>query len=205
MLSGFSNELCSVIAAATPSSGRRRSEGDVTLRRQRDAEREGSAGDAGEIDDRSGASLPASSSLNLKQTPFGRQLRSLSGSKLQEAEASAEKAAAAAAAGGDVPVDTAGALASSALVEAPVMASLEGTSSGIRQPANVEAILAAGIQDISNSLVEDFSLNDMLRIILETMFLRHSFWWYPGIKNAKVNIIAAARLADAAVVKPPRR
>ena len=78
--------------------------------------------------------------LNLKQTPFGRQLRSLSGSKLQEAEASAEKAAAAAAAGGDVPVDTAGALASSALVEAPVMASLEGTSSGIRQPANVEAI-----------------------------------------------------------------
>ena len=31
-------------------------------------------------------------------------------------------------------------------------------------------VLAAGIQDISNSLVDDFSLNDILRITLETMY-----------------------------------
>jgi serine/threonine protein kinase len=36
--------------------------------------------------------------------------------------------------------------------------------------ADAQAILAAGIQDISSSLVEDFSLNDILRIILETMY-----------------------------------
>ena len=35
---------------------------------------------------------------------------------------------------------------------------------------DAQAILAAGIQDISSSLVEDFSLNDVLRIILETMY-----------------------------------
>jgi serine/threonine protein kinase len=38
------------------------------------------------------------------------------------------------------------------------------------QPPDAQAILAAGIQDISNSLVDDFSLNDLLRIIVETMY-----------------------------------
>jgi hypothetical protein len=37
------------------------------------------------------------------------------------------------------------------------------------------AILAAGIQDISNSLVEGCSLNDILRMILETMYRGMSF------------------------------
>lgn len=37
-------------------------------------------------------------------------------------------------------------------------------------PEDAQATLAAGIQDISNSLVDDFSLNDVLRIILETMY-----------------------------------
>ncbi len=42
-------------------------------------------------------------------------------------------------------------------------------------PFDVEAILAAGIQDISNTLVEDFKLNDVLRIILETMYRAKGF------------------------------
>lgn len=33
----------------------------------------------------------------------------------------------------------------------------------------------AGIQDISNTLVEDFKLNDVLRIILETMYRAKGF------------------------------
>lgn len=37
-------------------------------------------------------------------------------------------------------------------------------------PDAAQSILAAGIQDISNSLVDDFSLNDVLRITLETMY-----------------------------------
>ena len=42
-------------------------------------------------------------------------------------------------------------------------------------PPDAEAILAAGIQDISNTLVEDFKLNDVLRIILETMYRAKGF------------------------------
>lgn len=41
--------------------------------------------------------------------------------------------------------------------------------------ANAEAILMAGIQDISNTLVEDFKLNDVLRIILETLYRAKGF------------------------------
>ncbi|KYC29165.1 Protein kinase:GAF [Sterolibacterium denitrificans] len=41
--------------------------------------------------------------------------------------------------------------------------------------SDVQAMLTAGIQDISNSLVDDFSLNDILRIILETMYRAMGF------------------------------
>lgn len=36
--------------------------------------------------------------------------------------------------------------------------------------ADAQTVLAAGIQDISNTMVDDFRLNDVLRIILETMY-----------------------------------
>ncbi|MEO8805530.1 MAG: protein kinase [Burkholderiaceae bacterium] len=42
-----------------------------------------------------------------------------------------------------------------------------------REPTTLEnasEVLAAGIQDITNTMVEDFKLNDVLRMILETMF-----------------------------------
>jgi hypothetical protein len=42
-------------------------------------------------------------------------------------------------------------------------------------PDAAQDILAAGIQDISNSLVDDFSLNDVLRITLETMYRAMGF------------------------------
>lgn len=40
---------------------------------------------------------------------------------------------------------------------------------------DAQAILTAGIQDISNSLVEEVALNDILRIILETMYRAMGF------------------------------
>jgi GAF domain-containing protein len=40
---------------------------------------------------------------------------------------------------------------------------------------DAQAILTAGIQDISNTLVDGFKLNDILRIILETMFRAMGF------------------------------
>lgn len=54
------------------------------------------------------------------------------------------------------------------LVGEPVLAPDDGDEAAVRD--NAESVLTAGIQDISNSLVEDFSLNDVLRIILETMY-----------------------------------
>jgi eukaryotic-like serine/threonine-protein kinase len=40
---------------------------------------------------------------------------------------------------------------------------------------DAQTVLAAGIQDISNSLVDDFTLNDILRIVLETMYRAMGF------------------------------
>ncbi|WP_137938705.1 serine/threonine protein kinase [Chitinivorax sp. B] len=40
----------------------------------------------------------------------------------------------------------------------------------VPQEQDAKAILLAGIQDITNSLVEQYNLNDLLRIILETMY-----------------------------------
>lgn len=53
----------------------------------------------------------------------------------------------------------------------------ETATHGGEAPAavDVQAMLTAGIQDISNSLVDDFSLNDILRIILETMYRAMGF------------------------------
>ena len=47
--------------------------------------------------------------------------------------------------------------------------------SGEKAADATEAVLLAGIQDISNTLVEDFKLNDVLRIILETMYRAKGF------------------------------
>jgi len=38
------------------------------------------------------------------------------------------------------------------------------------KPANAAAILSAGIQDITNTLVSEYQLNDLLNMIMETMF-----------------------------------
>lgn len=65
-------------------------------------------------------------------------------------------------------------------LDVPVSALLE-QSTPIEAPpagqkaADAQAVLSSGIQDISNSLVEDFRLNDLLRIILETMYRAMGF------------------------------
>jgi hypothetical protein len=38
------------------------------------------------------------------------------------------------------------------------------------RPLNPEAVLGAGIQDVTNSLVGDFNLNDVLQMVLETIY-----------------------------------
>ncbi len=161
VLSSFSNELCTVIATVPPE------ERQKALKK---------------VSGRFGDSVPLSHEdvqntlersfeevaqfanvihLNLQQTPFGRQIRSWGGKKMQAAGGDE--------AGDDDVTDT---LGRTALVETPSFAEASGSAD---DPANVEAILTAGIRDISNSLVEDFSLNDVLRIILETMYRAKGF------------------------------
>ena len=47
---------------------------------------------------------------------------------------------------------------------------LASRAGGAVSVAQVNEVLAAGIQDITNAMVESFQLNDVLRMILETMF-----------------------------------
>ena len=40
----------------------------------------------------------------------------------------------------------------------------------LEQPLSADAVLSAGIQDVTNSMVSDYNLNEILQIILETMY-----------------------------------
>ncbi len=65
-------------------------------------------------------------------------------------------------------------LADTLLGDSALLEGLEDTAiAGV--PDDAQAVLTAGIQDISNSLVEDFALNDILRIILETIYRAMGF------------------------------
>ena len=61
-------------------------------------------------------------------------------------------------------------------LEATQAVHLPAQAAGPRdETQQVAQILAAGIQDITNTLVEDFNLSDVLRMILETMFRAMGF------------------------------
>lgn len=100
--------------------------------------------------------------MNLRQSPLACQIKAWSkGKALSEAGAHGESA--------DLEMDLAiTVLTDTLLGEAAEAAADGGPAVGVPDEACV--ILSAGIQDISNSLVEDFPLNDLLRITLETMY-----------------------------------
>ncbi|CAL93873.1 serine/threonine protein kinase [Azoarcus olearius] len=97
--------------------------------------------------------------INLGQTHFGQQLRRYSGG-----ETGGEGG------GSDGSMG-------SAVLEQNRSPALETGNFGEegRKAADAQAVLTAGIQDISNTLVEEFKLNDILRIILETMYRAMGF------------------------------
>ena len=64
-------------------------------------------------------------------------------------------------------------LKNTVLVSESGLADVTVTTNGI--PANAQSVLAAGIQDITSTLVDDYSLNDLLRMILETMYRGMNF------------------------------
>ena len=106
--------------------------------------------------------------VDLKQTRVGRQLLSIA-----EENPPAPSAATAAATLAD---------ATLVMKEAPEAEAATddiGSSPTLAAQAppsvDIQAILAAGIQDISNSLVDGFLLDDVLRIVLETMYRAMGF------------------------------
>jgi HD-like signal output (HDOD) protein len=75
--------------------------------------------------------------------------------------------------GGNAPQAAEDVLASHELraaVPAPLPAVVFSQSGSPSSPALVAQVLAAGVQDIANAMAESFQLNDVLRMILETMF-----------------------------------
>jgi serine/threonine protein kinase len=101
--------------------------------------------------------------VNLKQSPFARHAAAFA-SGSSEAEIAPPSFV------GEEPDQ----MAATLLGDAPLHeVQEEGEAAGL--PDDVQAVLAAGIQDISNSLVDDFTLNDILRIILETMYRAMGF------------------------------
>ena len=158
VLSSFSNELCDVIAQATPEV-RDREMKKATARFAEVVALDHKAVlqtvqlAVGEV-----ADFARIIHLNLQQTTFGKQMRQFAQS------------------GANAAVDP------ETLLNATVGNDLahrdwpgQGDASESDTLPDAQSVLTAGIQDISNTLVEGFKLNDILRIILETMYRAMGF------------------------------
>jgi serine/threonine protein kinase len=160
MLSGFANELCDVIALATPEL--RDQELKKTMARYADAlalERK----DVLQTVQRAVEEVTDFAriiQLNLQQTTFGKQMRSFA-----EAGAADNKLV-------DDP-DGSDFADSTVIKEGDPLGGVHGVSGS--PEIDAQAVLTAGIQDISNTLIDGFQLNDILRIILETMYRARGF------------------------------
>lgn len=159
-LSGFSNELCDVIALATPELRDR--ELKKTMARFADAVALGQ-NDVMQTVQRAVeevADFARIIHLNLQQTTFGKQMR-------QFAEAGAvDKRSADDPNGSDFADGT-------VIGESDPLGGVGGAPGA--PEVDAQSVLTAGIQDISNTLIDGFQLNDILRIILETMYRAMGF------------------------------
>lgn len=164
VLASFSNELCQVVASSSVDQ-RSRALQSVLDR----------FGNSLQVGERQLQQLLSSAlaqlgqvaailHVNLQQSPFAKQVRAFAGetattpgtSALDEEEATL----------------VATALGGTALLGGDDLA---GDYADQMVPEDAQAVLAAGIQDISNSLVEESAVNDVLRIILETMYRAMGF------------------------------
>jgi len=159
VMSGFSNELCEAIAGSAPED-RRRALAKISERfansLQFSDEQLKDTLDKSLVDLTQVAGILR---VNLKQSPFVRQVRTWAGGTPE------------------VPTGDSEVLDQTMVLGRDAEAQDEdlGEEAAPALDADAQSILAAGIQDISNSLVEDFSLNDILRITLETMYRAMGF------------------------------
>ena len=160
VLSGFANELCEVIAQATPEAR------DRELKKAMARFAESVAIGQKELQQTVQRAIEEVADfarvihLNLQQTSFGKQMRLF-------AKGGADGTlGGAGGAGADSDDGT-------VLGESDPLAGAGGES-GVAT-ADAQAVLTAGIQDISNTLIDGYKLNDILRIILETMYRAMGF------------------------------
>lgn len=160
VLSSMSNELCSVIAQATPDAR------DREMKKLMARFANAVSLDQREIEQtvrravEEAADFARIIHLNLGQTTFGKQMRLFAQS-------------------GAAPVKTevgTDSMIGTLLGESdPLAAMVESVDADGVPKIDAQAVLTAGIQDISNTLVEGYKLNDILRIILETMYRAMGF------------------------------
>ena len=166
VFSSFANELCALAAEVEPA--QRAKELRRVAARYGDnlALGEQALRESMETSFREVAQFAGVVGINLQQSSFGRLMKSWNVVGVGAADSEPLI--------GD---DTAG--AATVLAEHVPAGALgnAGEAGGVAgvSPDNTEAVLLAGIQDISNTLVEDFKLNDVLRIILETMYRAKGF------------------------------
>jgi GAF domain-containing protein len=168
-LAGFSNELCEVILE-TPDADRSKVLAKLTAR----------FGDSVPVTVEQLAGLMEKSMLdiaqfalvvnvNLKHSDFARQASKWAGMAAAPGAPSAQ----------DEALDARTALDASVLHEhAPILDAEPGEAGDMSQrtPAEIQSILASGLQDVSNSLIDDtISINDILRMILEAMYTGMGF------------------------------
>lgn len=165
VLAGLSDQLCAVLEQAPPE------------KRQEEVRRIGQRfGDSIPLDERGlahameksleeMAAYAAAVRLNLQQTLLGRKISARMGAAPQAQPEAAPAHLS------SIPGDL-----TQTIVVAPgeiadaFAAPLEGPAGTALTPEETQAILNAGIQDITRSLVEDVALADVLRIIMETMY-----------------------------------
>ncbi len=163
VLSGFSNELCDVIAQATPEARDREMKkamarfADVMALDQQELQQTVQRA-VEEV-----ADFARIIHLNMQQTTFGKQMQ-----QFAKRGSSNEEGATYERHGGEAGMDA------TILHETAALATGDPDATGALT-VDAQDILTAGIQDISNTLVDGFKLNDILRIILETMYRAMGF------------------------------
>ncbi|WP_153109920.1 serine/threonine protein kinase [Propionivibrio limicola] len=172
VLSAFSNELCALISDVPPDLQTKALQKAIARYGENVLLSEQVLRETMESSFQEVSQFAGIIGLNLKQSSFARQMRAWGGKAAKE-NAPGE------AGGAPVITHTAGTILSEAVpAGAPGSPPLPGGEDEATPTAtgNPEAILMAGIQDISNTLVEEnFKLNDVLRIILETMYRAKGF------------------------------
>lgn len=178
VVSGFANELCELIAGV-PAEGRAKA---IAAMGQRFAESVPLTGkQLVAVVEKSSLELDKVAAIlhvNLTQSPFARQIRGFIAPTADETpldQSTKGKAARAADALGTTLEATVLHDTTMEADETTLVDDSRGNDGDDAPDVDVAAVLTAGIQDISNALVEEVSLNDLLRIILETMYRAAGF------------------------------